>query len=639
MTNELSPDEIRAAVERITASAGFVRSERLARFLRYVVGATLAGRAGELKEYSIGVEVYDKGPDFDPRLDSAVRVDARRLRSRLGEYYTGEGTADPVRISLPKGGYAPEIHRALQAPPQPAGPASVPVGGGRFRRRTALVALIAAALAIGIYWVRVESRPPSTVDSTVRAVAVLPFVNMTGRQGNEPLCDGLATELIDRLSRIPGLKVVPRASSFRYKTTRPAIRAIATDLSVDSVIEGTLRGGEDRLRITVQLIRGVDGSHLWSESFDLERSDELTLQTAIGQAIEQRIGANLPADVGHKIRLGPEEGEISRLFAQADHLIQRRTAVSLERARKYAEQGIQLRPDYARGHATLADCYHALADRSAGQAAAELSGKARRHAERAIALDPRLAAPHAVLANLKLDQDWAWREAEELFRRALALNPNNSYAAARYSRLLSLSGRHQEAIEHAHRAEAISPLSVLASAALGQACFYARRYEEAIQHLRDAMEVDPGYVRGHTTIARSLALLGRRQEAWDVVSGPATSTESSAESAAVRAWMLAREGRYELARREAVEATGSALISEVGVYAELGDSDRVFRLLEQAVLRRDPAVLYMKVTPSLDRVRGDPRLEALCAKAGLSGCATTGQAIGQAAERPRQQPR
>src|SRR5262245_61822593 len=236
----MKEEAVRTQLGRILASPQFAQSDRLSRFLRLVVESAHKGDA--LKEYRIGVEVFDRGRDFDPRTDPIVRVQAAKLRSKLLEYYSAGGASDPLVISVPKGGYAAAIR------------ASVP--------------LEAAAPAA----------PPAASISARSRVAVLPFASMSSDQENEHFSDGLTEELINRLAQVPTLQVVARTSAFRFKNRAEDIREVGALLNVGAVVEGSVRRAGEQIRVTAQLIDVTTGYHLFSRTYQREFRDVFALQ-------------------------------------------------------------------------------------------------------------------------------------------------------------------------------------------------------------------------------------------------------------------------------------------------------------------------------------------------------------------------
>ena len=235
---------VRRQIDKIARSEPFVRSRRLIRFLRLVVDSKLARKTSGLKEYVIGVNVFDRPGSFDPRLDPIVRVEAGRLRAKLREYYDTEGLADPVRITLPKQTYAPEIEFALETSLQPG-------------------------------------RAPS--------IAVLPLVDLSPRRSQEYLCDGISEAIIDGLVKLKGLRVVARTSSFQYKGKAMDIRDIGRELKADMIVAGSVRKAGDRIRVSARLSSASNGYHLRSVTLDRQYRDAFSVQDEISEAVVRSV--------------------------------------------------------------------------------------------------------------------------------------------------------------------------------------------------------------------------------------------------------------------------------------------------------------------------------------------------------------
>jgi len=243
--SDIPQSSIRAQLERILASAAFAQSERMCRFLRMVVEYSLENRGGELKEYSIALQVFDRKPAVDPRVDPIVRVEARRLRTKLGRYYERDGTADDILIELPKGNYA-----------------------ARFSRREACASAAA-------------DQAPGSPET---AVAIIPFANLSRGEENEYFSDGLTEELILGLTRVPGLRVVAWTSAAQLRGEHD-FRGVGQRLNVGAVLTGSVRKAGNRIRVTAQLIDTVNSSYLWSEAYDRQLQDLLRIQDEISRAI------------------------------------------------------------------------------------------------------------------------------------------------------------------------------------------------------------------------------------------------------------------------------------------------------------------------------------------------------------------
>jgi TolB-like protein len=256
------PEEVRAELERVLASNGFGNGGRLARLLRYVVERTLAGEGDQLKEYVLGVEVFDRGGDYDPRLDSIVRVEARRLRSKLGEYYASAGAADPIVIDVPRGSYVPVFEQ------RPLGAASTTVQQSSAKRRWVALAgfagaviLIAAAMGSVLSW-PIRPAPPEI------ALAILPTELRSASELDAPLAAQLTDLITAEITRLGELSVVSRTSARQFQGTRTPLPVIAHALNAQYVIESTLDASGERLRVNAFLINAATDRKVWAEAFD-----------------------------------------------------------------------------------------------------------------------------------------------------------------------------------------------------------------------------------------------------------------------------------------------------------------------------------------------------------------------------------
>ena len=246
--SESDQKAIREQLVRILNSGPFHQSQRRQRFLEYLVNETLAGRGERLKAYNVALEVFDRPETFDPITDPLVRIEAARLREKLREYYGTDGQGDPIHIDLPKGTYTPQIEFRHEGAP-------------RIARR--------------------EAPPTQEVSSTVPAVAVLPFDDLSADQNLGYLGDGVAEDIITALSRFPDLVVVARSSSFAYKGKAVDMRQVGKELGVGYVVEGSVRKDGDKLRIVSQLIDTKNGEHVWAERFDRSGTDPWALQDEV----------------------------------------------------------------------------------------------------------------------------------------------------------------------------------------------------------------------------------------------------------------------------------------------------------------------------------------------------------------------
>jgi len=283
-----TPDQVRAQLERILGSAGFAASERLRRFLRYVVERSLAGEAGQLKEYVIGRDVFDRDEDYDPRLDSIVRVEAGRLRTKIDEYYHGPGRADDVIIRLQRGSYAPVVEGrdGRDAADDPAPVMNIPSTvrqPARWRLGFLLLAgtLVVAAVVVwraGIWATPARATPEATV-------AVLAFKSYSTDAADEQLAARVTDGVTGELARLGTLGVVSHTTALQYAGTRTSLREIAQSLDADFIVEGTLVRGSGDLRVQVRLVDGAKDRKLWVEDFESPSAEIAQLQRRIASAV------------------------------------------------------------------------------------------------------------------------------------------------------------------------------------------------------------------------------------------------------------------------------------------------------------------------------------------------------------------
>jgi TolB-like protein len=264
----IDPADVRAALDRMLASQAFVNAGRLSRMLRFVVERTLDGQGGQLKEYLLGVEVFDRPSDYDPRMDSIVRVEARRLRAKLAEYYEAEGAGDPLRIRIAKGGYAPTFERIHEQAAVPASPGRRP---RMFTSRIGplILAVLLAAAAAYIWSTSARVRSPQPVVT----VAVLPFHVFSGRADDRRLADRLADGVTTKLARVAALGVAAHTSARQYRDPQRSVGEIGQALGVKVVMEGTAHIDAQMVRLEIRLVDSTLGRKLWVEDFVGRRED------------------------------------------------------------------------------------------------------------------------------------------------------------------------------------------------------------------------------------------------------------------------------------------------------------------------------------------------------------------------------
>lgn len=605
-----SADEISGQLERILKSPGFVNAGRLGPFLQYVVDATINGRGPSLKESILGVEVFGRPADYDPRTDPIVRVEARRLRARLAEYYDSAGSADPIVIDLPKGAYLPSFRQRVPPPEPELEP----------RPRQALPvypALVAAILlaAGGIWWAAARNRPVERP-----AIAVLPFLNLSPDQSNQYFADGLTEELIGALTRVPTLRVTARSIVFQYRGSSQDLQAIGAKLGVSHILEGSVRRSGERLRISAQLVKTSDGASMWSQTFERQLADVFAIQDEISRAIVRSL----------RVELGGSHAALEARptnLAAYDEYLEGRLQFNrlshdgfLESARR-AERAIERDSSYAPAHSLLANAL-ALSGYYRLLPADEVWPKAKRAALRAIELDETLASAHAALGAVLGLHEWKWKEAEAAFRQALRLDPNLGEVHASYAiACLMPQGRLDEANREFAKSLELDPKSVLTTFAAAYSLLASRRYDEAIALYHATVDLSPRFSDLWFDMGMAYALKGDRARAEQAftqlqrLSGvqggrPGIADQALLGDTAGAARRLAEWER--LGRPGSQRALGIARI-----YGLLGDRGRAVPLARKALEERDPEVIWLKIDPRFASIRQTAEFQALLRQLGL----------------------
>ena len=386
---------------------------------------------------------------------------------------------------------------AISASPRPR--VSVPI-------LTVSAGLLIALAAIGAYLWLGRGKP---IDS----LAVLPFVNVSADPNTEYLSDGITENLINSLSQIPKLRVVPRGRVFRYKGRGIDTEKVGRELNVRAVLTGKVVQRGDNLNIQTELVDVAGDSQLWGRQYNRKFSEIISVQEEIAKEVSEKLRLRPTGEEQKRLtKRYTENAEAHQLYLKGRYYWNRRTTETLKRGAEYFQQAIDKDPGYALAWAGLADCFglygafEVLPPRDAAPKAKEAAGKA-------LAIDDTLAEPHAALGLVKATYDWDWSEAEREFKRAIELSPNYPNAHYNYGGRLVATGRLDEAIAESKRAQEADPLSLIAGAVAGRNFYFARRYGQAIEQLRKTLEMDPNFLRAHWFLARAYEQAARHQEA------------------------------------------------------------------------------------------------------------------------------
>jgi TolB-like protein len=455
-------------------------------------------------------------------------------------------------------------------------------------------------------------------------LAVLPFENLSASPDQEYFSDGLTEETICYLGRVNpnAMGVIARTSSMAYKRTRKSIAQIGRELGVSFILESSLRHEGNMLRITSQLIRVQDQTHLWASNFDCDATGFLNAQRELGRAIAEQVQIKLMPEVGGFAH-SPINMDAYDLYLRGRHHWNQLTPPGIRKGLSYFEQVVALDPEYALAWAGIADCFSMLPIAS-DEPVNEILPQALAAAHRAVKLNGGLAEAHSALGTVKVWMDWDWAGAEASFRRALELNPSYVQAHRYYACLLSHTGRHAEAMAEMDIARAVDPLSPIMHALSGHLRWHARDYAGALAHLRDAEAINANLWIVHTFLGRVHESEGRMEEslrefqkAFDLSGGG--NTECIAFKAHVRASIGDRDAAEqaiqtltELSTHKHVPPCNIAI-----VYAGLRDTERALFWLEKALEMHDVRLVFLQVDPRWDLLRHEPRFRSLCGRLNL----------------------
>jgi serine/threonine-protein kinase len=473
-------------------------------------------------------------------------------------------------------------------------------------RRVAIAGGAAALVAAGVSgWELLKPRGSDTGDS----IAVLPFKNLSGDPNQAYFSDGVAEEIRNALTRLPGLKVIGRGSSEAVRSDDP--RSAAEKLGAATILTGSVRRSPTRMRITAELIDGRTGVDRWSQDYDRAPGDAIAIQTDIAANVVSALRIALGSAGQAALTVGgtsnPEAQDLLLRMQQIDDVFSK---AGNRQKLQLSERAIALDPNYAKAYAEKAETlawYARWFPHSPNERAGELA-EARRAATRAIELAPAFPDAHAAMAavlwtSLSLSQ--ALRE----MKQAIALAPNNAESLARYSLYIAMLGNAREALRIVDKAIALDPLSAGPRGGGGRlfVLFLGRRYDDVMAQLRLFPKIAPPPI-----IAQALILLGRDQEAkgWLEKSAPESPLRLDLE-----AMMFARSGDRSgaLAKRNRIEQLyGDAAYYEFAkIDAQLHDTDQALADLERAWASKEPDLSFIRVEPWLDPIRDDPRFEAL----------------------------
>ena len=570
-----SPDAVRLQLSRIEASSEFAGSARLVSFLRYVVEETLSNGGVSLKEVVIGNAVYERDPPYDSRIDSTVRVEARRLRRKLRDYYRGTGANDPVLVDLPTGGYVPtfSVRCVTRATPADSG-----------------------------------AREAIFRSGNGAAVAIMPFRAISRDPDLDTFADGLTDELIYTMGKADGLWIASRGTVLPYKGQERSPVELAALLGVDAVLQGSVRHEGRLLRVTVE-VSDVEGFVVWSDRFDVPDDERLHLQEKIARTLLSR--ARFDSSPMREMRIGPGPVALraNAKVYRARLLLDQQTPDSIAAARRLFAQVAERAPDYARGHSGIADCLCDLF-RLGVITRDEALAPALSAVRTALAIDSESIEANVAMATIR-----AWLQRDPPAAEAAFEAARTCGVSARANRLhgvfLSLFGEHDKAARLFREAREIEPFSKQQDIAEAMSHYHARRFDALTSNATaERLAGQPAEALVFVALAHVFDGKGDALRRWtgEIREQCNDTPEYALTDAELDAWC----GRPERGRAlTAADLAKATCFARATLAAALGDERHMFDELEAALDRGELSTAWMRSDIRFDAWRNTPSFRRL----------------------------
>ena len=539
-------------------------------------------------------EIISKALEKDRKLRYQTASDLRADLQRL------KRDTDSARVSAVGPAVAPQIQPWWRGKWAPAGGV-----------------VLAALLALATWFTLFRGR-----GEVIDSVAVLPFVNASADPNTEYLSDGITESLINNLSQLPRLRVVPRSTVFRYKGQVLNLQKVGRELNVRALLTGRVSQRGDSLNIQTELVDVAKESELWGEQYNRKLVDILSVQEDISREISDKLRLRLSGEEKARLAKRPTENtEAYQLYLRGRYHWNKRTEEELKKGIEHFKQAIEKDPGYPLAYAGLADSYYILGYYN-WLPPKEAYPKAKAAALKALELDDSLAEGHAALASVKRDFDWDWVGAEKEFRRAFELNPSYASAHRWCANLFNALGRREEALAEMKKAQELDPLSLITNADLGRTFYFARQYDQSLEQFRKTLDMDPNFAVAHLWLGQVYEQKGMYEEAIsEFQKGMSLSGGSIYLARLGHAYAMGgRRGEAQIVLNRLKDQSKQEYVSpyDIGViYAGLGENKQTFAWLERAYEERSLWLSYLKADPIWDPLRSDPRFQDLLRRVGL----------------------
>lgn len=555
---------IRVQLSRLKENPVFIGSDRLVDFLQFIVEATLDNRAATLKEAVIGNAVYGRNPPYDPRIDSTVRVEARRLRRKLDEYYVGVGKSDPIRIGLPIGGYVPSFSF----------------------NSTAIHGTANDELEKRVFG-----------EGAGASIAILPFRAVSSSSDEERFSDGLTEELTYGLSELPGLRVTSRSVAFQYKNSPSNVADLAAELGVNAIIQGTVRYDADKIRVTIEIC-DPQGFVVFSDRIDAPSGEPLSVQEQITLTLVSRIRFDSSHMRTKKVGASRAALDAMGKVYRARRLLDQQLPSSINEALELFTSVCDDAPDYARGYTGVADCHCDLYRLGVIDRHTALS-KAEAYVRRALEIDPQSVEAHSGLAVIAAWLNWDRHAAATHFTKAIELGAN-ARASRLFGVLLTIMEEHDAADRQFKEARRIEPFSSQQDIAEA-VCYYQARRSDAFMALGER----PAKAAEAIVFAALYQVLNRGQApSEEVLVEIERATQRTPDLVFARAEIEAWSGEKARASKlRAGNVDGATHFAKATLSASLGDFETTIAELAQAMEARELSSVWIKTDTRFDGLR------------------------------------
>jgi eukaryotic-like serine/threonine-protein kinase len=540
-------------------------------------------------------------PDRPSRLEDIINK-ALEKDADLRYQHASEMRADLLRLQ--RGLETDRFAGSTSASGKPPSPVARLRGG---KLAVLAVVLLLAAL-VGSYVWRSRTRMHAAATNTA-SIAVLPFADMSAGKDQEYFSDGLAEELTNELAKVPGLKVAGRSSAFQFKGRNEDPRTVGRTLNVANILEGSVRREGSRVRITAEVTKAADGFQLWSEEYNTELKDIFAVQDEIARAVTGALQVKLLGTAAAPVaaRSRSTNPDAYQAYLQARYFLSRGGGkADFDMALAYADQAIKLDANYSPAWSLRSAAYSEAAQEGFVDTN-EGFRRARVDAEQATALDPNSAAGYLALANVQINYDFDWQGAEASLNKAAVLEPGSADLMGYRAELQEMLGNSKEAIELQKQAIALDPLQAGAYLVLSNQLYEAGRYEEANGALQKALELNPQHAFAHAGLGQILLAQGHRQEALAQMQHE-TADWGRLQGEAFAYYSLGRRQESDAALRELIAAHANDSAFQIAeVYGYRGEVDKAIQWLDRAYEQHDSGLIGLKLDPLFKSLHQNPR--------------------------------